>query len=604
MQDDAAVARLEKVTLRGRHSDRLTEVSLTVHRGVTAVMGASGAGKTSLLNVLVGYETADEGHVKRQGSVAWVPSGLGLWPGYTASEHLAAAGAASSSDLLAELGLDEHEDARPQDLSLGQRARLAVARALASPADCLVMDEPLAHVDLRRRPKYWRVIRRALGGRSLIFSSHEPEAVLAQASRVCCLIHGRLRYSGKVEALYDEPDSESLAHFLGCTNWLEAEERRIWLGRSDGGDARSIRPESLEVLPSGESHLRCLSYRSCGLYGESLLHHELSGRERRFLHRSHPALKAGDGMGVRLQWLGLFLICLLFIACGGPTDLPSLSVDEVKVWRLPIDGPKLPAPRSVATGPGDQVVVLDGAGRVLVFDRDGELRRRWSMPEVTVGRPEGVVVFDDGHIVVCDTHYHRIVTFNAEGRVVRIFGRNGRGPGEFIYPVAITKDAEEHLYIGEYGSNDRIQKFTREGEHLLSFGTFGTEPGQFQRPSGIVWHDGLIYVADAVNNRLQTFKEDGTFFGITSIIYRGRSVRLHLPYDLALDARGRLWVVEYGSGRILQCTPQGALLGAYGRQGAGSGQFNTPWGLTVDSRGHLRVADTGNHRLVALRISP
>ncbi|MFT4637588.1 MAG: sugar lactone lactonase YvrE [Verrucomicrobiales bacterium] len=51
------------------------------------------------------------------------------------------------------------------------------------------------------------------------------------------------------------------------------------------------------------------------------------------------------------------------------------------------------------------MIVLDDAGRVLVFDRDGKVLRRWSMPDVSVGRPEGVVVLNDGRIVVGDTHY-------------------------------------------------------------------------------------------------------------------------------------------------------------------------------------------------------
>lgn len=247
-----------------------------------------------------------------------------------------------------------------------------------------------------------------------------------------------------------------------------------------------------------------------------------------------------------LQCLTCLWLLALLAACGGSTALPSLDVDEIQAWRLPIDGPKLPAPRSVAVGMEGEVVVLDDAGRVLVFSRVGELLRRWSMPEVSVGRPEGVVVLDDGAIVVCDTHYHRIMVFEPTGETRRTFGSNGRGPGEFIYPVAIAADDEQNLYIGEYGSNDRIQKFTREGRFLKSFGTFGIEPGQFQRPSGIAWHEGRLYVADAVNNRIQVFKDDGTFE--RELVIRadeGEGVlSLHLPYDLAIGPAETLFVVE------------------------------------------------------------
>jgi len=105
-----------------------------------------------------------------------------------------------------------------------------------------------------------------------------------------------------------------------------------------------------------------------------------------------------------------------------------------------------------------------------------------------------------------------------------------------------------------------------------------------------------------VNNRVQRFQDDGTYSGELTLTHAGKAIALHLPYDLVLDGQGQLVVVEYGAGRVLSCTLDGNLIGAYGRQGSGMGQFHTPWGVTVDSRGHLRVADTGNRRLVAMKV--
>jgi len=215
------------------------------------------------------------------------------------------------------------------------------------------------------------------------------------------------------------------------------------------------------------------------------------------------------------------------------------------------------------------------------------------MPDTEKGRPEGVVVLKDGRIVVCDTHYSQIVVFDSAGEILSTFGKNGRAPGEFIYPVAIGIDDKEQLYIGEYGSHDRIQKFTVEGEYLGNIGSFGTDPGQFQRPSGIVWKEGKLYVADAINNRIQVFTDTGKFLNVLPL-------KLHLPYDLTVDESGRFYVVEYGAGRVTYFDDAGTVLGRFGKQGAKSGQFSTPWGLTIDSQGRLRVADTGNRRLVSL----
>ncbi len=613
----AASASFEGVTFRGRKGvgARLTAVTLSLRSGVTALMGASGAGKTSLLNLLVGFETAEEGKVEREGDAAWVPSSLGLWPGYTARQHLEAVNpGVDALALLLQMDLEGMEDVLPARLSLGQQSRLAVARALASTGDWLVMDEPLVHVDPRRRPRFWEVIMEWRSARSLVFSAHEPDAVLAHADRVCCLSKGRLIHDGSVEDLYHSSGSEELAGFLGHANWFDANERSIWLGEkieTSQGSGLCVRPETLEVRRrdgDSDSPYRCLAYRRLGHWGESRLLHISTGEERRLIHRPNSDLDGrpgAEGWRVILQCLTCLWLLALLAACGGSTALPSLDVDEIQAWRLPIDGPKLPAPRSVAVGMEGEVVVLDDAGRVLVFSRVGELLRRWSMPEVSVGRPEGVVVLDDGAIVVCDTHYHRIMVFEPTGETRRTFGSNGRGPGEFIYPVAIAADDEQNLYIGEYGSNDRIQKFTREGRFLKSFGTFGIEPGQFQRPSGIAWHEGRLYVADAVNNRIQVFKDDGTFE--RELVIRadeGEGVlSLHLPYDLAIGPAETLFVVEYGAGRIVGCSLDGALIGVSGRQGSASGEFHTPWGIAVDGRGNLRVADTGNRRLVALRMA-
>jgi iron(III) transport system ATP-binding protein len=270
-----------------------------------------------------------------------------------------------------------------------------------------------------------------------------------------------------------------------------------------------------------------------------------------------------------------------------------LPVREARVWPVPPEGTLQPAPRSLAASPAG-VYALDSAGRVLVYDARGECVRQWRMPDVAAGKPEGLVWLSDGHLVVCDTHYHRVVEFDERGNVARTFGREGRGPGEFIYPVAVAKDLEERLYVAEYGSNDRVQVFTRDGQFLRAFGAFGTRPGEFQRPSGLVWRDGRVYVADAFNNRIQVFTDQGAFLQVLP------TPALHFPYDLKMGGDGRLYVVEYGAGRVSRLETDGRLLGRYGSSGSGRGQFATPWGLAITAGGTLLVADTGNRRIVEL----
>ncbi|MBW3543641.1 MAG: hypothetical protein KY476_25605 [Planctomycetes bacterium] len=279
---------------------------------------------------------------------------------------------------------------------------------------------------------------------------------------------------------------------------------------------------------------------------------------------------------------------------------PELAVREVTHHAMPPAGRMIPAPRSIATAAGDVWYVLDNAGRVLVFE-EGRFVRHWEMPESTDGNPEGVLVLADGRIAVADTHYHRVVLFDTEGQVVSMFGSYGREPGQFNYPVSIAQDDEGHLYVAEYGANDRVQKFTVEGEFLLEFGGFGTAAGEFQRAGGIAWHDGRVYIADAANNRIQIFSDDGRF---ERILYAAdREPPLEYPYDLAVHPGGDVFVVEYGGGRVSRLSPAGERLGRYGGQGRGERQLLKPWGLALTSDGRrVLVADTDNRRVVELRL--
>src|SRR5687768_310155 len=115
---------------------RLRGIWLQISRGVTAVLGWSGAGKTSLLNLLVGFEKPSSGsiHFSNPGTeLMWVPQNGGLWPHCTVREHLALVRPDSDSTILLDtFDLRHREAARPDELSQGERSRLSIARALHS----------------------------------------------------------------------------------------------------------------------------------------------------------------------------------------------------------------------------------------------------------------------------------------------------------------------------------------------------------------------------------------------------------------------------------------------------------------------------------------
>ena len=632
---------LKSIRLGSRKQPRLEVEELDLPVGVTAVIGKSGAGKTSLLNLLVGFESPDAGVValEHTANVSWVPSDFGLWSHLTAREHLQVVSPISASarrpstqskdssfpltlalspegrgdlselyggpitSLLQGFDLGHVADNRPETLSMGERARLAVVRSLATWAKVLVMDEPFAHVDPGRIDRYWRELRRHVDetGSSLIFSSHSPHVVLREADRVICLDDGSIVWQGVPAELYSNPESESLAQLMGPANWFSEEDVSHWMP-DEKVNQQCLRPQQLDVVEHDQSLLIVSRFYDLGSCCQSEIAHAESGDSRTFYHRaSRTEIAPGSRVALKFVLTCLLLLCMVcFNGCRESSgDQPALEVEHSKIYSLPSEGAALPAPRGMTFDPVGRLYVLDDAGRVIVYDQSGNLSRRWWMPEYDVGKPEGAWVLLDGRIAVADTHYNRIVFFDKEGKVLDTLGEFGHGEGQFIYTVAVTQDPQGFLYVAEYGGNDRVQKFTAEGEFVTMFGSVGTEDGQFQRPSGLVWQDDVLYVADAINNRIQAFTPDGEFL---RIVADAQTTGLHYPYDLSEGPDGSLYVAEYGAGRISRVSIDGKLLGRYGQEGRGEGQFWTPWGIAVSRDGKIAVADTGNRRVVELQL--
>ena len=302
MLDDAPLWTLDRVSLGVA---RLREISVTIARGVTAVLGWSGAGKTSLLNLLVGFEKPERGIIAGPRSVFWVPQNGGLWPHCTAREHLALVKPSGDGldEMLAAFDLAERAEARPAELSEGECARLAVARALMVQAEVFVMDEPLVHVDPARVANYWRAIREHLAATNtaLVFATHEPERVLGEAQRVICLSEGEVLHAGQVGALYADPPTRELMECLGPGNWLTPEEAELWLDAPCAA-ARCFRPEQIEIEPANISHVVVRSASFRGAIAEVELHNINAAVSRRFFHRpAGAALQAGMPAAIRLR---------------------------------------------------------------------------------------------------------------------------------------------------------------------------------------------------------------------------------------------------------------------------------------------------------------
>lgn len=305
--------KLDDVTL-GDTSDgpsaRLSQVSLNVNSGSTAIIGYSGSGKTSLLNVLTQFDRPVSGRVEffapesHALPLFWVPQDGGLWPHLSAIDHLKTVAPTNkhSRQLLAAFELDHRCKAKPGQLSQGEKARLSVARCLAANPAIMVMDEPLAHVDPGHIERYWQIIRDHCerNGTSIVFATHSPEWVLSEADSVVCLQCGRVDYTGPVDRLYYEAPTPGLASFLGATNWFTGDDAQRWLPDCEL-DSACVRPECLRVVASVGGPFIVEETRFLGSLAEVVVRDPVSDLSRKFRHRpSRDELKPGQQVTIEI----------------------------------------------------------------------------------------------------------------------------------------------------------------------------------------------------------------------------------------------------------------------------------------------------------------
>ncbi|MHC4574503.1 MAG: ABC transporter permease subunit [Planctomycetota bacterium] len=255
-------------------------------------------------------------------------------------------------------------------------------------------------------------------------------------------------------------------------------------------------------------------------------------------------------------------------------------------------------PRAIDMASDGSLFVVDKTGRIQNLTSKGQFLNVINMPLTEVGYPAGITIAPDGNLYVADTHYHRVVIFSPDGKLVDEFGQFGQSAGCFIYPTGVVFAPDGRIFVSEYGGNDRISVFNRQRDFLYCFGTPGTETGQLARPSALCVDNAreCLYVADACNHRIAIYSFEGKLLGYIGTAGRAPG-QLRYPYDLALLSDGTLVVCEYGNNRLQLFSPDGRSLAVYGSPGRRSGQLAYPWGVAVDARRRAFVVDAGNNRI-------
>ncbi len=253
------------------------------------------------------------------------------------------------------------------------------------------------------------------------------------------------------------------------------------------------------------------------------------------------------------------------------------------------------SPRAIESN-GEQVAVIDRTGRVQFLTPQGEFLHEWTLEKIDNGTPTGLEFDTDGTVWIPDTHNSRILHYTLKGELISQFGSYGEEEGQFIYPTDIAIGRQDHLYIIEYGSRDRVQVFTKGGEYLRGWGSFGEKKDQFNRPMAIeIGNNEQLYIADSVNHRIKVYSQNGELRKIFGQEGK-KDGEFNFPYDLTIDPNGNVWVVEFGNHRVQKFDPDGKFLQRAGSVGTALGQLAEPWGVEVCHK-NLLVADTRNHRI-------
>jgi hypothetical protein len=278
--------------------------------------------------------------------------------------------------------------------------------------------------------------------------------------------------------------------------------------------------------------------------------------------------------------------------------LGALTLEKIWGSSGPGDG-QFQVPQGVAVnGAGDVYVADQNNNRIQKFTADGVFILRWGSfgsNDGQLGSPTGVAVDGAGNVYVADWGNYRVGKFTSDGTFIQQIG-----VGYFqAQPRMLTIAPNGDLYVTE---STRVSEFTTSGTLVRNWGSQGNGQGQFNAARGIVADAASnVYVADANNSNVQKFSPTGQFLSSFGSFGSGPG-QLAAPYGLAIASNGHIFVGDTNAPAIVEFAADGTWVE---RDGVAGSENFVPQGIAFNSGGDLYIADnqanTGNR---VLKVSP
>lgn len=232
------------------------------------------------------------------------------------------------------------------------------------------------------------------------------------------------------------------------------------------------------------------------------------------------------------------------------------------------------------------------------------VRGRGNSPQLFIGRPLASPPMPPSPVNTFPVKlrlHHTFTSINISIKPSVIIGNNDVPENNLCRPWGVACDKEGHVIIADR-SNNRIQIYKQDGSFVRRFGTNGTGPGQFDRPAGVaVDIRRRIIVADKDNHRIQILTMEGQF--LLAFGEKGsRCGQFNYPWDVAVNAQCQIIVSDTRNHRLQLFSPEGIFLRKYGFETAPNmwKHFDSPRGVAFNMDGNVVTTDFNNHKLLTI----